>query len=206
RRAARTGDRGAAGRRLADPVPRRRAHRRAPAAALPRRAVPARRGLPADAARPGLARHPAPQHAQGRAHPAAAVLHGALRRGDAARGWRITRRFRRTRARRGGGAGMNAQQKLTWVFGAIIAMLALASLIGWALQARKGRTEVVANLNARVRAWWGMVAVLAACFWPGPVANRVVFAFIPLFALCAFPSLTATRAREPLPRAAGFVL
>src|SRR5690606_31364521 len=199
RRSARTGDRGAAGRRLADPVPRRHAHRRAPAAALPRRAVPARRGLPAAAARPRLPRHPAPQHAQGRAHPAAAVLHGALRRGDAARGWRITRRFPRTRARRGGGAGMNAQQKLTWVFGAIIALLALASLIGWALQARKGRTEVVANLNARVRAWWGMVAVLAVCFWLGPVANLVVFAFISFFALREFITLTPTRPGDHLP-------
>src|SRR3546814_5590114 len=92
------------------------------------------------------------------------------------------RRFPRARARRGGGAGMNAQQKLFWVFGGIIALLALASLVGWALQARKGRTEVVANLNARVRAWWGMVAVLAVCFWLGPVANLVVFAFISFFA------------------------
>src|SRR3546814_14959766 len=85
---------------------------------------------------------------------------------------------------------MNAQQKLFWVFGGIIALLALASLVGWALQARKGRTEVVANLNARVRAWWGMVAVLAVCFWLGPVANLVVFAFISFFALREFITLT----------------
>src|SRR3546814_10385997 len=83
---------------------------------------------------------------------------------------------------------MNAQQKLLWVFGGIVALLALASLVGWALQRLKRRTEVVANLNSRVRAWWGMVAVQAVCFWPGPVANLVVFAFISFFALREFSS------------------
>src|SRR3546814_1272407 len=111
--------------------------------------LPPRRGLPGSAARPRLPRHPASQHAQGRAHPAAAVLHGALRRGNASRRRRSARRFPRARARRGGGAGMNAQQKLLWVFGGIVALLALASLVGWALQRLKGLTEVVANLNSR---------------------------------------------------------
>ena len=99
---------------------------------------------------------------------------------------------------------MPTQQKLFWIFGGIVALLALASLIGWALQARKGRTEVVANLNARVRAWWGMVAVLAVCFWLGPVANLVVFAFISFFALREFITLTPTRPGDHLPLVVAF--
>lgn len=99
---------------------------------------------------------------------------------------------------------MPTQQKLVLVFGGIVALLALASLIGWVLQRRKGRTEVVANLNARVRAWWGMVAVLAVCFWLGPVANLVVFAFISFFALREFITLTPTRPGDHLPLVVAF--
>lgn len=99
---------------------------------------------------------------------------------------------------------MNAQQKLLWIFGGVVALLALASLVGWWLQRRKGPTEVVRNLNARVRAWWGMVAVLAVCFWLGPVANLVVFAFISLFALREFITLTPTRPGDHLPLAIAF--
>lgn len=100
---------------------------------------------------------------------------------------------------------MNAQQKLLWVFGGIVALLALASLVGLWLW-RKGDTDVVRNLNARVRAWWAMVAVLAACFWLGPVANLVVFAFISFFALREFITLTPTRAGDHLPLVAAFYL
>lgn len=102
------------------------------------------------------------------------------------------------------GPAMDPQQKLLWIFGGIVALLALASLVGWVLQRRKGRTDVVANLNARVRAWWGMVAVLAVCFWLGPVANLVVFAFISFFALREFITLTPTRPGDHLPLVVAF--
>ncbi len=99
---------------------------------------------------------------------------------------------------------MSASQKLMYVFGGIVALLALASLIGWWLQRRKGATEVVLNLNSRVRAWWVMVAVLGVCFMLGPVANVVVFAFISFFALREFITLTPTRAGDHLPLVVAF--
>src|SRR3546814_13853691 len=71
-------------------------------------------------------------------------------------------------------------------------------------QRLKGRTEGVANLNSRVRAWWGMVAVLAVCFWLGPVANLVVFAFISFFALRELIPLTPTRPGDQLPLVVAF--
>ncbi len=99
---------------------------------------------------------------------------------------------------------MNAQQKLMWVFGGIVSLLAVASLVGALLKARKGDTATIANLNARVRAWWGMVAVLAVCFWLGPTANVVVFAVISFFALREFITLTPTRAGDHLPLVVAF--
>ena len=99
---------------------------------------------------------------------------------------------------------MNPQHKLMYVFGGIVGLLLVASLVGALLKARRGDTSTIANLNARVRAWWGMVAVLAVCFWLGPTANVVVFAVISFFALREFITLTPTRAGDHLPLVVAF--
>ncbi|GMV28522.1 MAG: phosphatidate cytidylyltransferase [Rhodanobacteraceae bacterium] len=99
---------------------------------------------------------------------------------------------------------MNAQQKLLWVFGGIVALLTLASAIGWLLARRKGETSVIRNLNERVRAWWIMVAVLGTCFWLGSTATLIVFALISFFALREFITLTPTRASDHKPLAVAF--
>lgn len=99
---------------------------------------------------------------------------------------------------------MTPQQKLMYVFGGIVGLLLLASLVGALLRARKGDTSTIANLNARVRAWWGMVAVLGVCFWLGPTANLVVFAAISFFALREFITLTPTHAGDHLPLVVAF--
>jgi phosphatidate cytidylyltransferase len=101
---------------------------------------------------------------------------------------------------------MNAEQKLLWVFGGIVALLSVASAVGWMLQRRKGDTAVIRNLNERLRAWWIMVAVLGACFWLGPSATLVVFAFISFFALREFITLTPTRASDHKPLVVAFYL
>jgi phosphatidate cytidylyltransferase len=99
---------------------------------------------------------------------------------------------------------MNAQQKLLWVFGGIVALLTLASTVGWLLARSKGETSVIRNLNERVRAWWIMVAVLGACFWLGPTATLIVFALISFFALREFITLTPTRASDHKPLVVAF--
>src|SRR3546814_7819351 len=49
-----------------------------------------------------------------------------------------------------------------------------------------------------------MVALLAVCFWLGPVAILVVFAFISFFALREFITLTPTRPGDHLPLVVAF--
>ena len=101
---------------------------------------------------------------------------------------------------------MSPQTKIVAVFSGIVGLLLLASLVGWRLSQRgpDAGGATVRNLNARVRAWWGMVAVLAACFAIGSVATLAVFAFISFFALREFITLTPTRAGDHLPLVAAF--
>jgi phosphatidate cytidylyltransferase len=94
-----------------------------------------------------------------------------------------------------------------WLFGGLATLLAIASAIGWVLARRAdtpAKAEVVANLNARVAAWWAMVAVLAAAFLLGRNVTLVVFAFMAYFALREFVTLTPMRTGDRLPLAIAF--
>jgi len=94
---------------------------------------------------------------------------------------------------------MSMQQKFYCLFGGIGALLVIASLVGWVLQRRAPDSGTIANLVARVNAWWVMVAVLAACFLLGRNATIVFFAIASLFALREFVTLTPTRLGDHLP-------
>jgi phosphatidate cytidylyltransferase len=94
------------------------------------------------------------------------------------------------------------QEKFYWLFGGILALLATASIIGWILQRRaqrRGGSETIANLNARVRAWWVMVGIIAVNFFLGRNATVVLFAVASAFALREFITLTPTRPGDHLP-------
>ena len=97
---------------------------------------------------------------------------------------------------------MTMQQKFYWLFGGILALLTLASLIGWILHhraQRKGGSDTIDNLNARVRAWWVMVMIIAVNFFLGKNATVLLFAIASLFALREFITLTPTRPGDHLP-------
>lgn len=81
------------------------------------------------------------------------------------------------------------------LFAGIGALLALASLIGFVLKwrSRGAASPVIDNLNARINAWWVMVAVLGGAFWLGHGAVIGLFAAISFFALREFITLTPTR-------------
>ncbi len=85
--------------------------------------------------------------------------------------------------------------QLRWYFLGVIGLLVVASVIG-AVLARTARGEksraVVANLNARIRAWWLMVAFFAAAVASGGVGSILLFAAMSFLALREFVSLTPT--------------
>jgi phosphatidate cytidylyltransferase len=97
---------------------------------------------------------------------------------------------------------MTPQQKAFWLFGGILVVLVIASAVGFLLSRRvtseSGRATVE-NLNARVNAWWVMVAVLAIALALGENATIVLFAFVSFFALREFITLTPTRSSDYLP-------
>ena len=91
--------------------------------------------------------------------------------------------------------------KLIWVMAGIVGLLLLASAIGLVLDRRvqaSGGSAVIDNLNARIRAWWLMVAVLAVAFWAGTTASLVLFAIVSFLALREFLTLTPTRRGDHL--------
>jgi phosphatidate cytidylyltransferase len=91
---------------------------------------------------------------------------------------------------------MNPTHKLYCLIGGIAVLLIIASLIGRILRARvkdEQAAAVVDNLNARVRAWWWMVAVFAVAFLLGRTVTIAMFAFISFFALREFLTLTPTK-------------
>ncbi|QQE89359.1 phosphatidate cytidylyltransferase [Azotobacter chroococcum] len=84
------------------------------------------------------------------------------------------------------------------LFAGIGALLALASLIGFVLKwrCRDADNPVIDNLNARINAWWVMVAVLGGAFWLGHGAVILLFCAVSFFALREFITLTPTRGSD----------
>lgn len=90
---------------------------------------------------------------------------------------------------------------LLLVLAGVAGLLVLASAIGLVLGRRaeaRGGSAVLDNLNARIRAWWLMVAVLAIAFRAGTTASLVLFAVVSFLALREFLTLTPTRRGDHL--------
>ena len=65
------------------------------------------------------------------------------------------------------------------VFGGVLAVLVIASTIGYVLSRRANSEQsqkVIGNLNARIKAWWIMIFVLAGALAGGPKVVIVLFA------------------------------
>lgn len=78
------------------------------------------------------------------------------------------------------------------VFGTLVA----ATVIGMILRARvssQAASPHIANLNARIRAWWIMAAVFALAIWFGPLGATLLFALISFLAMREMLTLTPTR-------------
>lgn len=100
-------------------------------------------------------------------------------------------------------------QTILILMGGILALLAVASLIGFVLSRRvtsESGQAVVANLNARIRAWWVMVAVFGVAFLVGKTLTIVLFAMTSFCCLREFLSITPTRPEDHRAIAVAFYL
>lgn len=96
---------------------------------------------------------------------------------------------------------------LIWLLGGVAGILVLATLVGQTLRSRfapDGSNSVIENLNARIAAWWGMVALLSVAFIAGRAGVVVLFALLSFAALREFLSLTAKSTADHWSLAAGF--
>jgi len=83
-----------------------------------------------------------------------------------------------------------------WLIGGVVLLLGIATVIGRILKARtktESARKVVANLNARINAWWVMCAVFSAALVTGPIGTVVLFALMSFLALREFITLTPSK-------------
>jgi phosphatidate cytidylyltransferase len=91
---------------------------------------------------------------------------------------------------------MNLTHDLIAVFGGIFGLLAVFSAIGAVLKYRVSPGaphSVIDNLNARIKAWWAMIALIGGAIWIGKWGVIGLFGFISFQSLREFVSLTHTR-------------
>ena len=90
----------------------------------------------------------------------------------------------------------------------VFVFLAVASVVGWTLGRRVAadpdatptRRATIANLNARLRAWWVIVAVCAAALALGRVGAAALFGLASFWALREFLALTPATPADRQPR------
>jgi phosphatidate cytidylyltransferase len=94
---------------------------------------------------------------------------------------------------------MVLDRQILYLLAGIGALLLLASAITAVLKRRAPAgavPPVIANLDARVKAWWVMVAVFGVALATGSVGSAGLFALVSFFALREFVTLTPTRAGD----------
>ncbi|MCB1388057.1 MAG: phosphatidate cytidylyltransferase [Rhodobacteraceae bacterium] len=87
---------------------------------------------------------------------------------------------------------MSVAPGLLWLVGGTTAFLALATAVGQVLARRNpDGNPVIDNLNARIYAWWAMVALLALAFLAGRPGVVGLFAVLSALSLREFLRVTA---------------
>jgi len=89
---------------------------------------------------------------------------------------------------------LKLDQETIWLVGGVITLLVISSVIGWVLaRGKSGESKTIANLNARIRAWWGMVAVFSLAMATGGLGSVILFGIISFLALREVITLTPSR-------------
>ncbi len=91
---------------------------------------------------------------------------------------------------------MTAQAQILAVFGGVVGILLIASSVGRLLRLRAPAghpSATIENLNARINAWWAMVALVALAFLFDKTGVMILSAVLSFAALREFVTLTETR-------------
>ncbi len=88
---------------------------------------------------------------------------------------------------------MNLPGEATLLLAGVGGVLVLATLLGQMLFWRLGASPVITNLNQRIAAWWGMIALIGGAMLLGKGGMIALFGFISFAALREFATLTHTR-------------
>jgi phosphatidate cytidylyltransferase len=86
-------------------------------------------------------------------------------------------------------------RELLWLFGGVAVTLVLATAVGQALRlsvAGAGARDTIANVNARIGAWWLMSAAFLVATLTGGVGSVILFALVSVLALREFVTLSPT--------------
>ena len=85
--------------------------------------------------------------------------------------------------------------KLIYLFGGVLAMLVLSSVVGNILKSRRetpASRNTIDNLNSRIRAWWKMCAIFAVSLLIGRTGSLVLFGIISFLAMREYMTLGPT--------------
>ncbi|MBL8472578.1 MAG: phosphatidate cytidylyltransferase [Rhodocyclaceae bacterium] len=102
---------------------------------------------------------------------------------------------------------MTAQQQMTYLFSGIFGLLVVATAAGAVLRMRTpggAGSPTIDNLNARIKAWWVIVAFVGLAFLLGKTGMILLFGYISFTCLREFVSLTYTRRGDHHALALGF--
>jgi phosphatidate cytidylyltransferase len=86
--------------------------------------------------------------------------------------------------------------KLMWLFGGVLFLLLLSSLVGKVLKSRSktdASRSTIENLNARIRAWWKMCVIFGVSLLVGPIGSLILFGIISFQAMREYMTLVPTR-------------
>ena len=100
---------------------------------------------------------------------------------------------------------MTSAPELIWLLMGAAGVLIFSSLVGAVLAyVYSPENPVIENLNARINAWWGMVAAMGIAFLAGKTGVVLLFAFLSFAALREFLTLTRKSRADHWALAAAF--
>jgi phosphatidate cytidylyltransferase len=102
---------------------------------------------------------------------------------------------------------MTYQRETMLLFAAVGGVLVVASAVGFVLKRFVAKSQphgVIDNLNARINAWWVMVAVIGIAFAFGKAGVIILFGFVSFASLREFITIAYTRRGDHLALAVSF--